>query len=139
MKEHTCRNLASITLGLLLFVGVTLFSGVASATKQEGALTDAEMSVSGEMRTGQLVTVFFDLKGYQIPNGSYPSINVRFKEKPEGNEAQVKAGYPRTTLVFPTSGTYKITIILNEISKPSCGGVDAKVLLEKTIEIQIAE
>ena len=97
------------------------------------------MNVSGELRTGQPVTVLFDLKGYEIPNGSYTSINVRFAAKPEGPKPEVKTGYPRTTLFFPTPGTYRITFILNEVSKPSCGGVNAKTLMEKTIELHIAE
>ncbi len=125
--------------GLLLFVGVILFAGSAWATWHSGPVADAELNVDGELRTGQPVSVLFDLKGYTIPNGSYTSINVRFAAMPEGPEPKVQTGYPRTILVFRTPGTYRITFILNEVSKPSCGGVDAKLLMEKTIELQIAE
>ena len=125
--------------GLLLFVGVILFAGSVWATGQSGAVADAELNVSGELRTGQPVSILFDLKGYKIPNGSYTSINVRFAAMPEGPEPKVKTDYPRTTLFFRTPGTYRITFILNEVSKPSCGGVDAKMLMEKTIELHIAE
>ena len=128
-----------MVFGLLLFVGAILFAGPVVAAKQSGAVADAELKVIGELRTGQPVTVLFDLKGYEIPKGSYSSINVRFLAEPEGPEPKVKTGYPRTTLFFLIPGIYRITFILNEVSKPSCGGVNAKTLLENTIELQIAE
>ena len=128
-----------ILFGLFLLVGVLVSAGPAWATRQNSTVADAELNVSGELRTDQPVTVLFDLKGYKLPNGSYSSINVRFATKPEGPEPMIRTGYPKTTLIFSTPGIYRTTFILNEVSKPSCGGVDAKRLMEKTIEFNITE
>lgn len=88
---------------------------------------------------GHPVKAIYDLKGYAIPNGSYASINVRFDQKPDGANPLVKAGYPETILTFHTPGNYRITFILNEVSKPSCGGVNAIALLEETVDLFISE
>lgn len=119
-----------------------MVSGVLSAPASiagDQAVPGAELHINGDLRAGQPVTVRFDLKGYALPGGSYSSINVRFLTKPDGAEPKVRAGYPETSLVFDIAGTYQVTFILNEVSKPSCGGVNAKTLLEKTVELSISQ
>lgn len=128
-----------MVFAIVMLVSVVLFSEATAAAGRHGAIDDAELHVIGELRIDQTVKIVFDLKGYVIPNGSYSSINVRFMDKPEGAEPKIKAGYPETLLVFNKPGPYRIALILNEVSKPSCGGVNAKPLLEKTIEFQISE
>ncbi|QGY40464.1 hypothetical protein GM415_10110 [Pseudodesulfovibrio cashew] len=125
-------------LGFLLLLCSISFS-VPALAAESGVASDAELEVSGELRVGQPVTAAFDLKGYRISTGAYASINVRFEQKPDGIDPKVKTGYPKTILFFNTPGAYRITFILNEVSKPSCGGVNAKPLLEKTIELLISE
>ncbi|WP_316896360.1 hypothetical protein [Pseudodesulfovibrio indicus] len=104
-----------------------------------GAVPDAEMTLTGDLRPGVPVRALFDLKGYQFPPGSYASVNVRFSKRPDGPEPQVRTGYPETILIFPLPGSYAMVFILNEVSKPSCGGVNAKTLLEKEVELTVSE
>ena len=89
--------------------------------------------------TGSTVKVTFDLKGYTIPTGSYLSVNVRPLGEAEEKDLTVKAGYPDTLVVFHKAGLHRARFILTEISKPSCGGVDARPLLEKILEFQITK
>lgn len=107
------------------------------ATREQAA-PDAELRVVGELRTGSAVAAVFDLKGYDIPAGSYASINVRFIEKPDAAAPLVRAGYPQTVLTFDRPGLYRTTFILNEVSKPSCGGVNARTLLERTVDLHVS-
>ncbi len=100
-------------------------------------LPGADIKLLSTAKAGTPVTARFDLKGYTLPVGSYPSINIDFPSAPEGLEPWVRPGYPDTTLTFHTPGTYKMRVILNEVSKPSCGGVNAKQLLEKTIDVVV--
>lgn len=126
-------------IGFFLLVWAVLSAVPSVAAEQTGAVPGADVSIPGELRANQPVTAVFDLKGYVVPDGSYASINVRFVQKPDGIEPKVKTGYPETRLLFNAPGYYRVTFILNEVSKPSCGGVNAKLLLEKTIELQITE
>lgn len=136
------RTIISCTRCLLALVLALMVSGVLLAPASfagDQAVRDAELHIKGDLQTGQPVTALFDLKGYALPGGSYSSINVRFLDKPDGAAPKVRTGYPETTLVFDVPGTYRIIFILNEVSKPSCGGVNAKTLLEKTVELSIGE
>ncbi|WP_022660242.1 hypothetical protein [Paucidesulfovibrio longus] len=91
---------------------------------------DANLVLRGELRVGQPVEALFDLKGYEIPMGSYASIKVIFIDKPDGPEPAVRTGYPTTTITFHQPGEYRIGFLLNEVTKGSCGGALAKNLLE---------
>lgn len=123
--------------GLLALVCAFLSAFPAFAVERNEGVPGAEVRVQGSLLTGQPVTAYFDLKGYSIPNGSYASVNIRFEKKPSGVEPKVSAGYPESVLVFKNPGTYHLTFIINEVSKPSCGGVEAKLLLEKSIMLKI--
>lgn len=133
------RNNTFVVFAAFMLACIVLSGFPALAAEQKGMIPDAEVTVSGDMRVGQPVKAVFDLKGYTLPAGSYASINVRFPVKPDGAEPKARTGYPATTLFFQTPGTYQATFILNEVSKPSCGGVEAITLLEKTVEIHISQ
>lgn len=139
MKRNTGYSHRPPALGLFLFACALFLAGPALAAEQGAVPPGAELHIRGELRTGRPVKAVFDLKGYRIPAGSYASINVRFGHGPDGRPPEVKTGYPETGLVFHTPGTYSATFILNEVSKPSCGGVNAETLLEKTIELQVSD
>ena len=138
MKKDNDNTCLSFVFGLFLLASATLLVGPTSAA-EVGIVSDPALKISGELRVDQPVKAVFDLKGYTIPNGAYASINVRFLQKPGDAEPKVKTGYLETLLVFQNAGRYRITFILNEVRKPSCGGVEAKALLEETIELGISE
>lgn len=122
-----------MVIAWLLVGGLLLFSS--QSARAEGAIDDAQVVMPKELPVGQAVTAFFDLKGYELPSGSYASINLKYLARPEGEKPMVRTGYPKTGLTFRTPGTYRILFILNEVSKPSCGGVDAKLLLEQEVKL----
>jgi hypothetical protein len=127
MKKHYPDTLPAVARILLVIVCV---HALAMAALAQGGPDGAVLEIRGEMRAGSAITALFDLKGYTLPAGSYPSVNVRTIASSSGDQPAVKAGYPETTLTFATPGTYELRFILNEVSKPSCGGVDARLLLE---------
>ncbi|AMK10228.1 hypothetical protein [Pseudodesulfovibrio indicus] len=131
-NPHARQALLGLAAALwLLLLAAPSFAG--------GAVPDAELAITGELRAGTPVRAFFDLKGYVLPSGAYASVNVRFTKRPDGPEPRVRTGYPETLLTFPGPGDYAMVFILNEVSKPSCGGVNAKTLLEKEVKLRIAE
>lgn len=134
MKKHTLFSTRVLMLGFFLLVCMVALTVPALA----GDIAPAgELTVNGQLRVGRPVQAVFDMKGYAIATGAYPSVNVRFTRQPNGAKPQVNAGYPQTMLTFDTPGTYAVVFILNEVSKPSCGGVNAKPLLEETRELVI--
>jgi len=123
---------------LMATLGINLLATDVAAAEDDHGLPNATLEIHGEMKTGKPVTAVFDLKEYTVPNGSYTSINVRTSKSSSGEKPVVKTGYPSTTLLFATPGTYELHFILNEVSKPSCGGVNAKLLLETTRTLTIS-
>lgn len=113
-----------------------MVSALALATPAPAA--EPTLEIRGGLTTGSDVRVVYDLKGYAISTGSYASINVRTLAAPSGATPKVKPGYPVTVLTFDAPGTYELRFILNEVSKPSCGGVDARQLLDVTRTLTIA-
>lgn len=123
----------------LAFLLLAAWAGTALADEHSGVLSGAEVSLGSERRVGHPVLIGFDLREYAFATGTYASINVRWEQKPDGANPMVKAGYPETVIRFDTPGTYRMTVILNEVSKPSCGGVDAKLLLERAFDLIVIE
>jgi len=126
---------------LLLLAGIILLACATPILAESGdtGIADAEVRVQGETKVGQPVTLVFDLKGYTLPTGTYASVNVRYLNRPDGPKPAVKTGYPTTVMTFAAPGNYRFALILNEISKPSCGGVEATTLVETVIEMEIAQ
>jgi len=132
MKNTILTKKVAMMCILMATLGINLLATGVAAAEDDRGLPNATLELHGEMKTGKPIVAVFDLKGYTIPNGSYTSINVRTRKSPSGEKPEVKTGYPSTTLLFATPGTYELRFILNEVSKPSCGGVNAKPLLETT-------
>ena len=137
MKNRYLTLRLLFVFGLLAVTGACFFSTRALAGQQRTGVAGAEVRIVGDLKAGQPVKAEFDLKGYQIPRGSYASINVKYLQRPDGNMPWIVTGYPETTMTFHTPGKYRLLILLNEVSKPSCGGVNAKTLLEKEVELDI--
>jgi hypothetical protein len=97
-----------------------------------------EVRLLGPLKAGRPVKAVFDLKGYALPAGAYAAVNVEFPVRPEGAEPEVRPGYPETVMTFAQPGTYRVLILLNQISKGSCGGVSAKPLIETTLDLDVA-
>lgn len=138
MKPDRLNRHAAALMGLLLLACVAWLASPAPAGAQQPLVPDGEVRISDDLALNQPVIATFDLKGYELPAGTYASINVRFPAAPNGPRPSVKTGYPQTTVRFHTPGTYRVTLILNQVSKPSCGGVDATLLLEETVELTIS-
>jgi hypothetical protein len=109
----------------------------AAAEQAQSGISGAELLIEGPLRVGHRVTARFDLKGYEIPAGAYASVNPAFLERPEGERPQIIPGYPETVMIFRAPGTYRLFFILSEVTKSSCGGVDARTLLESERELVI--
>ncbi|SOB60403.1 conserved exported protein of unknown function [Pseudodesulfovibrio profundus] len=126
---------------LLLLAGIMFLACAMPIPADAGdtGITDAEVRIEGETTVGQPVTLVFDLKGYTLPTGTYSSVNVRYLNRPNGPKPTVKTGYPTTVMTFNTPGSYRFALILNEIAKPSCGGVEAKTLVDTVIDVEIAQ
>lgn len=92
----------------------------------------AVLNVQKGMAAGQPIAVHFELAGHVFPVGSYPSVNIRVLEGPQGERPFVRGSFPDSELTFHAPGTYVVRFVLSQVSKPSCGGVDAFVLLEET-------
>lgn len=112
---------------------LTMMTGISHSSEKP----TASLRFDNEFIVGQPVTAIFDLDGYTIPNGSYASINIRVISMPGDTKPRIKTGYPHTKMIFHTPGEYTLNFILNQMSKPSCGGVDAKLLLETTRTITV--
>lgn len=135
MKNHTGYQHRTVLVGLFLIACAILYAGPASAAEE--AVPRGEVSITGALRTGEPVTAVFDLKDYAFPIGTSISVNVRFRESPDA-APKIRPGYPETIMEFPAPGTYHATFILNEIRKCSCGGVEARLLMERSVDIIIA-
>ncbi|MGE4424439.1 MAG: hypothetical protein AB7D39_19215 [Pseudodesulfovibrio sp.] len=122
---------AALALAWAALLSVPVFAG-------QSAVPGGEVRLLGPLKAGQPVKAVFDLKGYALPAGAYAAINVEFTARPEGARPDVRPGYPETVMTFAEPGTYRALILLNEISKGSCGGVTARPLLESTLDIEIA-
>lgn len=109
----------------------------AAAAQTQVGISGGELFSEGILEVGRPVTVRFDLKGYEIPRGAYASVNSVFLKRPDGERPLVTPGYPKTVMTFRTPGTYRLLLILSEVTKSSCGGVNAVTLLESEVELVI--
>jgi hypothetical protein len=126
---------------ILLFMAALLLTGVTLAAEtpsQDKGRADARLTIAGDRVVGAQLVATFEMGGYEVPEGMYVSINVDVMKRPEGKRPDIQTGYPRTRLVFNAPGTYELRFRLNQISKSSCGGVDAVLLLETTQVLEIA-
>jgi hypothetical protein len=118
---------------MVLFLSIFLWASFAHGEDKP----TATMQLQGEFLVGQPIVAAFNLGDLTIPNGAYPSINIRVITMPGGKKPTIKTAFPSTTMVFHSPGEYTLRFIFNQISKPSCGGVDAKLLLETSRTITI--
>jgi hypothetical protein len=137
MKKLSPQTLRVVALGLLAVLCVLRSADVAWADGATAGLPGAVLEIPAVVKSGTPVQAVFNLAGYGIATGSYASINVDVLESPTGKGPTVRTGYPATILTFPVPGTYALRFILNEISKPSCGGVNARLLLETTATVNV--
>jgi len=121
---------------ILLFMAILLVPGSVFAAdgppSERGKAGEARLTIDGDRVVGAQLVATFEMGGYEVPEGMYASINVDVEKRPEGGKPDIRTGYPHTRLVFNVPGTYELRFRLNQISKSSCGGVDAVPLLETT-------
>lgn len=115
-----------------LFVTL-LWTGVAGTAFADGG----RLVIEGSRTAGSQLTVAFDMGDYTPPSGHFVAINVAILESPEGPRPRIVPGYPETSLVFEVPGRYVLTFRLSQISKSSCGGVEARELMERTEVLEI--
>jgi hypothetical protein len=135
MKTISPHTLRAVALSLLVVLCILRTGDVALADGATAGLRGAVLDIPAVVKSGTQVRAVFDLDGYEIAKGSYASINVDVLKSPAGQGPTVRTGYPATVLTFHVPGTYELRFILNEISKPSCGGVNARLLLETTATV----
>lgn len=137
MKKRSLTPLLA-ACAVLAFAWAALLSGPARADETHSKVPGGEVRLQGPAKAGQPVKAVFDLKGYQFPMGAYTAVNVEFPVRPKGAKPKVRPGYPETTMTFAEPGSYRVLILLNEVSKSSCGGVRAKSLIEATLDLDVA-
>lgn len=93
---------------------------------------DGRLVIEGPRNVGAQLNVTFDMGDYRVPTGQSVAINVDVLESPAGPAPRIVPGYPKTSMVFEVPGRYVLTFRLNQVFKPSCGGVEARELLERT-------
>ncbi len=123
-------------LVIVMYLGMSGFA--LAAGNQTAGGQGGRLVIEGPRTVGAQLTAAFDLGDYEVPSGQSVAINVDIYEKPEGPFPKIIPGYPRTSMVFKTPGTYVLNFRLNQICKTSCGGVAARPLMEKTETIVIA-
>jgi hypothetical protein len=128
------QNLKGGRMRLFCLFMVLLWVGVAGTAFADGG----RLVVEGPRTVGSQLTVAFDMGNYIVPSGHFVAINVAILESPEGPRPRIVPGYPKTSLVFEVTGRYVLTFRLSQISKSSCGGVDALPLMERTEVLEIA-
>lgn len=138
MKNRRPLSLLPAACAALVFAWAALLSAPVLADRIHSAVPGGEVRMAGPLKVGQPVKAVFDLKGYTLPAGAYAAINVEFLARPEGAAPKVRPGYPETVMTFAEPGAYSVLILLNEISKGSCGGVRAKPLLDATLDVRVA-
>ncbi|MGE4505456.1 MAG: hypothetical protein AB7D51_08925 [Desulfovibrionaceae bacterium] len=135
MKTNTTPALA---LSFLLFACCLGLPSLGLA--QQPLLAEATFTaITGKEapQAGRPVRLVFDLKGHALATGAYAAVNLDFPERPEGERPKVRPGYPETVVVFAVPGSYLVHATLHEVVKPSCGGVEAKKLLDAQIRLEI--
>jgi len=126
----------------ILLIMLTLdMTGLALAgdtpARTRGMEENATVVIAGERIVGAPLVATFEMGDYTVPEGMYASINIDVQKRPEGKKPEIQTGYPKSRLLFSVPGTYELRFRLNQISKSSCGGVDAIPLLEKTEVLEI--
>jgi len=138
MKNRRTPSALFTVCAALVFAWAALLSAPALADQTRSAVPGGEVRLEGPLKAGQPVKAIFDLKEYALPAGAYAAINVEFPVRPEGTRPEVRPGYPETVMTFAEPGAYRVLILLNQISKGSCGGVTAKPLMESTLDLSVA-
>jgi len=128
-----CFQILLIVLALNM-TGVALAGDTPSQSKGE---ENARLVIAGERIVGAPLFATFEMGDYKVPEGMSASINIDVEKRPEGKKPEIQTGYPQSRLHFLVPGTYELRFRLNQISKSSCGGVNAILLLEKTEVLDI--
>jgi hypothetical protein len=137
MKNRRPLSALFAACTVLALAWTALISAPARADQTRSAIPGGEVRLVGQLKAGQPVKAILDLKGYELPAGAYAAINVEFPIRPKGAKPEVRPGYPETLMTFAAPGAYRVLILLNQISKGSCGGVSAKPLLETELDIEV--
>lgn len=122
---------------VMLALGMTGTALAGDAPSQTRGEKSPRLVIAGERIVGTPLIATFEMGDYKVPEGMYASINIDVEKRPEGAKPEIQTGYPQSRLLFTVPGTYELQFRLNQISKSSCGGVDAILLLEKTEVLDI--
>jgi hypothetical protein len=90
---------------------------------------------------GKAVTLSFTLDPAKPPEGFFLSVNMNLLQSPESAKVkrpEILTGFPETTAVFRTPGTYRFKVIVSLIAKSSCGGVKADTIFDGEARINIS-
>ena len=122
---------------VMLALGMTGTALAGDAPSQTSGQKSRRLVIAGERIVGAPLMAIFEMGDYNVPEGMYASINIDVEKRPEGAKPEIQTGYPQSRLLFTVPGTYELRFRLNQVSKSSCGGVDAILLLEKTEVLDI--
>jgi hypothetical protein len=90
---------------------------------------------------GEAVILTFVLDPAKPPVGFFLSVNMNLIQSPESakvKKPEILTGFPETTAVFRTPGTYRYAVMVSLIAKSSCGGVKADTIFNGEVRINIS-
>jgi hypothetical protein len=122
---------------IMLTLNMTAVALAGDTPSQSKGEENARLVIAGDRIVGAPLVATFEMGDYTVPEGMYASINIDVEKQPEGKKPKIQTGYPQSQLLFLVPGTYGLRFRLNQISKSSCGGVEAILLLEKTEILEI--
>ena len=90
---------------------------------------------------GEALTLSFTLDPAKPPEGFFLSVNMNLLESPEYakvKKPEILTGFPETSAVFRTPGSYRYAVVVSLIAKSSCGGVKADTIFKGEARINIS-
>ncbi len=90
---------------------------------------------------GEAVTLSFTLDPAKPPEGFFLSVNMNLLQSPKPakeKKPEILTGFPETSAVFRTPGSYRYTVIVSLIAKSSCGGVKTDTIFNGEARINIS-
>jgi len=137
---------ATLCLALLLLAAPALAGNASKPVVQPGqscplttagAYTARVLPPAAAPVAGRPFTLTVALDPPQPPAGFFVSTLVNVLEAPPGEKPRILTGFPDISLNFPSPGGFKLEVTVTLIAKSSCGGVKARELVRRTLDITV--
>jgi hypothetical protein len=89
-----------------------------------------------EVGAGKPFEMRVDVSPAELPPGAFVTVNLERLSGPEGGRVDSLSGLPDTRITCSIPGTYRMKVRVALMSKGSCGGIEADILLESEIVVE---